>query len=78
MIMALLLDLANIVGGLLLAVPLLRQIPSAGDGVSRFTGRIAPWGWASGMRPSEHGPVWRMSAFRNRFLGAFDSRPTSP
>jgi phosphatidylglycerophosphate synthase len=40
--------------------------------------RIAPWGWASGMRPSEHGPVWRMSAFRNRFLGAFDSRPTSP
>jgi phosphatidylglycerophosphate synthase len=41
--------------------------------------RIAPWGWASGMRPSPHGPVWRMSGFRNRFLGAFDGpRPASP
>ena len=40
--------------------------------------QIAPWGWASGMRPSSHGPVWRMSAFRNRFLGAFGSRPTTP
>ncbi len=40
--------------------------------------RIAPWGWASGMRPSANGPVWRMSAFRNRFLGAFDSPATSP
>jgi len=40
--------------------------------------RIAPWGWASGMRPSAHGPVWRMSAFRNRFLGAFDARATTP
>ena len=49
MIMALLLDLANIVGGLLLAVPLLRQIPSAGDGLARFTGRIAPWGWVVGV-----------------------------
>jgi hypothetical protein len=49
MIMALLLDLANIVGGLLLAVPLLRQIPSAGDGVSRFAGKVAPWGWVVGV-----------------------------
>jgi hypothetical protein len=49
MIMALLLDLANIVGGLLLAVPLLLQIPSAGDGIGRFTARIAPWGWAVGV-----------------------------
>jgi len=40
--------------------------------------QIAPWGWASGMRPSPHGPVWRMSAFRNRFLGAFDPRPMTP
>jgi hypothetical protein len=49
MIMALLLDLANILGGLLLAVPLLRQIPSAGDGLARFAGRIAPWGWVVGV-----------------------------
>ncbi len=49
MIVALLLDLANILGGLLLAVPLLRQIPSAGDGLSRFTERIAPWSWVVGV-----------------------------
>ncbi len=49
MIMALLLDLANIVGGLLLAVPLLLQIPAAGGGFARFIGRIAPWGWVVGV-----------------------------
>jgi hypothetical protein len=49
MLMALLLDLANIVGGLLLAVPLLRLIPSAGPGVDRFAGRIAPWAWIVGV-----------------------------
>jgi hypothetical protein len=49
MIMALLLDLANIVGGLLLAVPLLLQIPNAGDGVGRAAGRIAPWAWVVGV-----------------------------
>jgi hypothetical protein len=49
MIMALLLDLSNILGGLLLAVPLLRQIPSAGDGFGRFTGRVGPWAWVVGV-----------------------------
>ena len=49
MIMALLLDLANILGGLLLAVPLLRQIPSAGDGVGRFAGKVGPWAWVVGV-----------------------------
>lgn len=49
MIMALLLDLANIVGGLLLAIPLLAQIPSAGGGLSRFTAKVAPWGWIVGV-----------------------------
>jgi phosphatidylglycerophosphate synthase len=39
--------------------------------------RIGPWGWAGGMRPAEHGPVWRMSAFRNRFLAAFGPRPAT-
>jgi phosphatidylglycerophosphate synthase/hypothetical membrane protein len=38
--------------------------------------QIAPWGWARGMRPGSDRPVWRMSAFRNRFLGAFGARPT--
>jgi hypothetical protein len=36
--------------------------------------RIAGWGWNAGLRPSPRAPVWPMSAFRDRFLGAFDSR----
>jgi hypothetical protein len=36
-------------------------------------GRIAGWGWQDGLRPSPQAPVWRMDAFRNRFLGAFGS-----
>ena len=35
--------------------------------------RIADWGWVDGMRPDPTAPVWRMSAFRNRFLQAFGS-----
>jgi phosphatidylglycerophosphate synthase len=38
--------------------------------------RIEGWGWADGMRPGPSEPVWRMSAFRDRFLDAFSSRPT--
>jgi hypothetical protein len=29
------------------------------------------------MRPSPHAPVWPMHAFRNRFLAAFGSSPSS-
>jgi phosphatidylglycerophosphate synthase len=35
--------------------------------------RIAGWGWENGLRPSPRAPVWPMSGFRDRFLGAFDS-----
>ena len=35
--------------------------------------RIAGWGWNAGLRPSPHAPGWPMSAFRDRFLRAFDS-----
>ncbi|MFC7545656.1 hypothetical protein [Plantactinospora sp. GCM10030261] len=49
MIMALLLDLANIVGGFLLAVALLRRIPRAGDEIGRVAGRLAPFGWVVGV-----------------------------
>jgi hypothetical protein len=35
--------------------------------------QIAGWGWQDGLRPSARAPVWPMSAFRDRFLGAFDS-----
>jgi len=33
--------------------------------------RIAGFGWTPGMRPAPTAPVWLMSAFRDRFLGAF-------
>jgi phosphatidylglycerophosphate synthase len=38
--------------------------------------QIAGWRWADGMRPGSTGPVWRMSAFRDRFLRAFGSQPS--
>jgi hypothetical protein len=37
------------------------------------TKRIAEWGWNPGLRPDRGAPVWPMSAFRDRFLGAFGS-----
>jgi hypothetical protein len=33
--------------------------------------RIAGWGWQDGLRPNPHAPVWRMDAFRDKFLTAF-------
>jgi hypothetical protein len=45
MLMALLLDAANIVGGLLLAIPLLGRFPV----IARFTARIAGWRWLIGI-----------------------------
>jgi hypothetical protein len=47
--MSLVLDLANILGGLLLAVPLLSRIPNAGDGIGRFGTKLAPWAWLVGV-----------------------------
>jgi phosphatidylglycerophosphate synthase len=35
--------------------------------------QIAGWGWQDGLRPAPQAPVWRMSAFRDRFLAAFGS-----
>ena len=37
-------------------------------------GRIAGWGWQTGLRPSPAAPVWRMDAFRDRFLAAYGPR----
>jgi len=39
--------------------------------------RIEGWGWNPGLRPRRDAPVWPMSAFRNRFLDAFDSKPAA-
>jgi hypothetical protein len=47
--MSLLLDLANIVGGLLLAIPLLRRLPSIGSALGAFADRVVPWGWIVGV-----------------------------
>jgi phosphatidylglycerophosphate synthase len=38
----------------------------------KVTDRLSSWGWTKGMLPSSTAPVWPMSAFRNRFLRAFD------
>ncbi len=36
--------------------------------------QIGSWGWGPGLQPKAEAPVWPMSAFRNRFFNAFDSR----
>lgn len=39
--------------------------------------RVAGWGWEDGMRPDPQAPVWRMDAFRDRFLNAFGPQPAT-
>ena len=39
--------------------------------------RMARLGWVDGVQPSRNAPVWRMNAFRDRFLGAFGPQPAS-
>ena len=40
--------------------------------------QIGSWGWGPGLRPKPNAPVWPMTAFRNRFLSAFDTQPATP
>ncbi|MFI2271360.1 hypothetical protein ACH45F_03240 [Catenuloplanes sp. NPDC020197] len=49
MIMSLLLDLANILGGFLLAIALLSRLPRIGDDLARFAGRLGAFGWIVGI-----------------------------
>ena len=35
--------------------------------------RVESWAWTPGMRPGPEAPVWRMDAFRDRFLTAFSA-----
>jgi hypothetical protein len=37
--------------------------------------RIDGWGWTEGLAPDRDAPVWKMSAFRDRFLTAYGSTP---
>lgn len=46
---ALLLDLSNILGGFLLAIGLLERLPRAGDDLARFSGKLAPFAWIVGV-----------------------------
>ncbi|MFF3308681.1 sulfatase [Streptomyces sp. NPDC002952] len=39
--------------------------------------KIADWGWTDGLRPAHDAPVWNMSSFRDRFLTAYGSTPSS-
>jgi multisubunit Na+/H+ antiporter MnhC subunit len=48
-VIALLLDLANIVGGFLLAAGLFRRSPRIGADLARAAARIAPFGWIVGV-----------------------------
>jgi hypothetical protein len=33
--------------------------------------RVGGWNWQDGLRPGPQAPVWRMDAFRDKFLTAF-------
>ena len=39
--------------------------------------RITDWGWTDGLRPAFTAPVWKMDAFRDKFLTAF-GQPAGP
>ncbi|MEU3937508.1 CDP-alcohol phosphatidyltransferase [Streptomyces sp. NPDC029044] len=37
--------------------------------------KVAGWNWTEGLKPDRDAPVWKMDAFRDRFLKAFGSTP---
>ncbi|BBC29928.1 uncharacterized protein SGFS_012220 [Streptomyces graminofaciens] len=39
--------------------------------------RIDDWGWSDGLKPGADAPVWRMDAFRDRFLTAYGQEPSA-
>ncbi|GAA2336227.1 hypothetical protein [Dactylosporangium salmoneum] len=61
MLLALLLDLANIAGGFLLAIALLRRLPRVGDDLGRFADRVAPFGWIVGIVALAAGAAWLLT-----------------
>jgi phosphatidylglycerophosphate synthase len=38
---------------------------------------IEGWSWKPGLKPRPDAPIWPMSAFRNKFFEAFDSKPAA-
>lgn len=41
----------------------------------KVLGKVADWNWTEGLKPDGDAPVWKMSAFRDRFLKAYGSTP---
>ncbi|MGW5636655.1 CDP-alcohol phosphatidyltransferase [Streptomyces sp. NPDC003832] len=37
--------------------------------------KISDWNWTDGLQPAPNAPVWKMNAFRDRFLTAYGSVP---
>ncbi|WP_329217130.1 CDP-alcohol phosphatidyltransferase [Streptomyces sp. NBC_01485] len=37
--------------------------------------KIAAWNWTDGLKPAHNAPVWKMDAFRDKFLTAYGSTP---
>lgn len=57
-LIALLLDLANILGGFLLAIGLIRQAPRVGNDLDRGADRLAPFAWIIGVVALVTGGWW--------------------
>ena len=57
-LIALLLDLANIAGGFVLAIGLIRQTPRVGDDLDKGADRMAPFGWIIGVVALVTGGWW--------------------
>ncbi|MDQ0931070.1 CDP-alcohol phosphatidyltransferase [Streptomyces turgidiscabies] len=37
--------------------------------------KVSAWNWTDGLRPAHDAPVWKMDAFRDKFLTAYGSTP---
>lgn len=57
-LLALLLDLANILGGFLLAIGLVRQTPRVGDDLESGADKLAPFAWIIGVVALVAGGWW--------------------
>jgi hypothetical protein len=57
-LIALLLDISNILGGFLLAIGLVRQTPRVGDDLERGADKLAPFAWLIGVVALVCGGWW--------------------
>jgi hypothetical protein len=52
-----------------------REVPIHLIGPPELLARVEAWGFTPGLVPGEDAPIWRMDAFRDRFLAAFSDQP---